>query len=84
MEFGNGTGVLSTRRISVHPAGGVMTMVESGRTVIDAIITSFCTVPAGLLMVSVGGVARISTMLRLYASTVGAVSLRSPAFGCDQ
>src|SRR3989442_6027737 len=39
-------------RTSAQPAGGVIVTVY-GPTAIDAIITSFCTTPAGLVIVSV-------------------------------
>ena len=42
---------LSVRRTSVQPAAVMVTVL--GPTVIDAIITSFCATPAGLLIVSV-------------------------------
>src|SRR5262245_21988290 len=39
------------RRTSVQPAGGLM-LAPEGRTAIEAIMTSFDAVPAGLLMVN--------------------------------
>jgi hypothetical protein len=58
--------------ISVHPAGGVTTVVE-GWTAIEAIMTSLATVPAGTLIVSIGRADRKARMWALPTSLLAAL-----------